>query len=195
MTRISSKAPGLEQGVEFAADQGIAAGAGLEFDQAVDRLLGVGAARGVVGGAVVAFDHGEGAARFEDRPQVLQDGERVRQVFEHETDEDVVEGVRGEGQVEDIGLAEGHVGQVAGGGAGGFQGCQGDVDGGDVGGGAVGGQDYGLGADAAAGLEDAAAGGVVRVMVEEVGEGVGLVEQACLFAGGVAVDVAVGHGR
>ena len=53
-----------------------------------------------------------------------------------------------------------------------------------------------LGADAAARFQHMAAGRVDRVVVQQLGQGLGLVVQPLALAFGVAVDVVVGsHGR
>jgi len=51
----------------------------------------------------------------------------------------------------------------------------------------------GLRANATTGLEDARAGRVGGVVVQQVGEGAGLVEQALRLPGRVAVDVSACH--
>ena len=116
-------------------------------------------------------------------------------MFEHEAQEDVVERIGRERQVEDVRLAQRHVREAGGGdglpglGDGRFR----DVDGGDVRLRTAGGEDDGLGADAAAGLENAAAGGIGGVGMEEFFEGGGLVLQAQGFAWVVSMDVGSGH--
>src|SRR6266516_3424840 len=64
-----------------------------------------------VGRSVVALDHRDGAAGPEQSAQNRQRLDRPGQVFQDETDEDVVERPVGEGQGEDVRLPELHVGQ------------------------------------------------------------------------------------
>jgi hypothetical protein len=121
--------------------------------------------------------------------EVGKDPLGLGEVFENETDEDVVEGgclqrPAGDGQGAGVGLEERHVSVVRDRRdvlAGAVEGGCGDVDRGDVAAGAALSEDCGLGADAAADLEDALAGAVARVVVEELGEAVGLVAQPGVF--------------
>ena len=53
---------------------------------------------------MVALDDGDRAARPQQPAAARQRLDRLRQVLEHEADEDVVERLRREGQVEDVGL-------------------------------------------------------------------------------------------
>ncbi len=75
-------------------------------DQALDRGERVIARRVEQRRTVIAFDDGDRAAGHEELAQLLERRERVPKVFEHETDEDVVEGVRRERQREEVRLHE-----------------------------------------------------------------------------------------
>ena len=148
-----------------------------------------------VGGAVVALDHGEGAARPHDALQRLQRRDRRGQVLQHEAHEHVIEGPIRKRQREQVGALERDVGH-----AGGLRGGRGrgerrlrDVDRGDDRAGTVAGQRHRLRAHAAAGLEHAAAVRVAGVVVQQLDQRGRLVEQSLALAGVVAVDVGSGH--
>jgi len=78
------QAGGAEQRVQPPADQRVAAGGGLELHLRVDRGARRGALGVEVGRAVIALDHGHGAARPDDAGERGERGHRVRQVLEHE---------------------------------------------------------------------------------------------------------------
>jgi hypothetical protein len=65
-----------------------------------------------IGRAVVAFEHGDGAAWLQHLLQGTQGIERACEVLEQEADEYVIEARRREGQGEDVLLAELHVAQA-----------------------------------------------------------------------------------
>ena len=60
---------------------------------------------------VVTFDDGHRATRSEKPAQDRQCDGGLREMLQHETDEDVVEGLGVEGQGEDVGLPELHIGE------------------------------------------------------------------------------------
>jgi hypothetical protein len=105
--------------------------------------------------------------------QRLQRTGGVTEVLQDEADEGVIEARRREGEVEDVGMPEGHIGEARrphppprG-----RQRRLGDVDGGEGGPGAVAGQDDRLGPDPAAHLEHLAARRIDRIGVEQLGQG------------------------
>ena len=59
---------------------------------------------------MIALDDGDRTTGFEDSHQCLECSGRVAQMLQHETHEDVIEVGRYEGQVEDVGAGEGHIG-------------------------------------------------------------------------------------
>jgi len=118
-------------------------------------------------------------------------------MLQNEADEEVVEGFFPEGEAEDVPLEDPDVSEARsrhpplrprGGGPG-------DLEGDDPGPGAIFCEGEGLGADAAARLQDEGARRVGGVGVEEVDEGGGLVLEAGALLRVVAVDVGVGYGR
>jgi hypothetical protein len=62
-----------------------------------------------IGRSVVTFDDSHGAAGAEQSVENHQGLNGSRQVLQHETDEDVIEGLRGERQSEDVRLLEHHI--------------------------------------------------------------------------------------
>jgi len=96
----------LEERVKLAADVGVAAGAALEFDLAADGGVGGGAVGVEVRRAVVAFDDGDRAVGLEVGLEDAEGVDRAGEMLKDEADEDVVERLRLERQVEDVGLLE-----------------------------------------------------------------------------------------
>ena len=106
-------------------------------------------------------------------------------MLQHEADEDVIEAGGSEWQVEDVGTSEGHVGEAR------LphaplrlrQRFLGDVDGGEGRLRAAAGQDGGLCAHPAARLQHQAAGGIVGIDVQQLGQRGGLVGEPGALAG------------
>src|SRR6266516_7579738 len=73
-----------EQRLQLPAEQRVAAGGGLEPDQAVDRRAGMSAVRVEEGRPMVALDHRDSATRPEHSPKPGQRPRRVRQVLKDE---------------------------------------------------------------------------------------------------------------
>lgn len=142
---------------------------------------------------MIALDHRDRAARPEKRVQAPEGEDRVREVFENETDEDVIETLLRKRESEEVALPERDIRDpccpdplfCS------FHGVGRDIDRGYVRPGAVPCEDYRLGADAAAGFEEFSSLRVARVVVEEICQGPGLVREPVGFAGGVPVDIAV----
>jgi hypothetical protein len=184
-----------QQRIDLAADQRVATGLALERDLALDRLAGGGAVGMEVRRPVIALDHRDRAARLE---QALERGKRLDglgEVLEHEADEDMVERTRRERQREDVSLRGLHV-RVPGGahaplGLGRRLG--GEVDGDEVRVRAALCQRHGLRPDAATGFEDARAGGVGRVAVQEFHKRPGLIVQPFALSRVIPVDVGPTH--
>ena len=101
-----------QQRVQPAPDQGVAARAALEVDQALDGPARVAAVGVEVGRAVVALDDRDRPAGPEHSQQRPHRRDRVGQVLQDEADEEVVEVGRREREVEDVGPHEGHVVQA-----------------------------------------------------------------------------------
>jgi hypothetical protein len=96
-TATSANPADVQQRVEPAADQRVAARRALQVDEALDRLV-CGSAVGVeVRRAVVALDDGDGAARLQQGLERLQRALGLGQVLQDEAHEDVVEGGGREG--------------------------------------------------------------------------------------------------
>src|SRR5947209_4077159 len=115
-----------------------------------------------VGRTVVPLDDGDRPPWPEEFPQRGQSLDRMREVPQDETDEDMVEGLRGERQGEDVRLLELHVGETSRVRLGlsfGNGGC-GDVNRDDACARAVAGERYRLGAGTTPGLKDRTAFGV-----------------------------------
>lgn|GEM_PF-6832365 len=134
---------------------------------------------------MIAFDHRDRAARPEKRVQAPEGEARGREVLEHEADEDAIEALLRKREPEEVALPERDIRDPCCPDPlfGPFHGVGRDVDRGDTGTGAVPCEDYCLGADPATGFEDFCALRVARVMVEEIGQGLGLVEEPAGFAG------------
>ena len=144
-----------------------------------------------VGRSVIAFDDREGAAGLQHGAQPREREGGLHQMFEHETHEHVVERRRWKRQLENIGLLELDVAEPRPGDGAprGRERGVGQVDRHEAGAGAPAGQRDGLRAHAAAGLKHAAAGGIVRVAVQQLDESAGLVAKAPPFAPLVSVHV------
>ena len=142
--------------------------------------------------AVIALDDRERATRLQHPPKPRERARRVGQMLEHEADEDMVEGRLGERQVENVGVLELDVVQASqihrpsrsG------ERRRGDVDRDERGAWTPSRERHGLRADAAAGLEHAAALGIFRVAVQEVDQRAGLILEALALAPMVSVNVA-----
>jgi hypothetical protein len=184
------------QRVDLPPDQRVAAGLSLERHLASDRgarPLTVGME---VGGPVIALDDGHRPAGTQQLREQLQRCDGAREVLEHEADEDVVERLRREREVEDVGLAELDVAQPRFVGlAPGLRDRLGrDIDAHETRAGAARRERDGLRADAASGLEHHASVGIGRVAVQQLEQRVGLIGEALVLPGVVAVDV-VAAGR
>ena len=132
---------------------------------------------------MVAFDRGDRAVGFQQPFEVGKRGERIAQVFENETHEDMVEALRLERQVENVGLQEVDIAQPRALDAGlcGFQRQRRNVRRSNPRPRALGRDGYRLRPDAASGLEHVGACGKGGVVVEQLSQGGGLVEQALIF--------------
>ena len=163
----------------------------LGGDEGVPGAAAVGGFGVPKAGAVVAFDDGERAAGAEGAFEFAEGGDGVVEMFEDETDEDVVEGGIGKAEAVDVGLFKrdplkaGGVFKAAGRGEGFF----GDVDAGKDRLRAALQQQAGLGSDAATGLQHLCAGGIGRVGVQDLFQYLGLLVQTLRFACGIAVYV------
>ena len=102
----------VQERIQFPSDQGVAAGAFLQFDLTLNRLVGGLAVGMEKRRAMVAFDDGDRAAGFQQVFQRSQRLDRLREMFQHETNEDVVERFRFERQPENISLLELNVSQA-----------------------------------------------------------------------------------
>ena len=116
-------------------------------------------------------------------------------MLEYEADEHVIERVGREGKRVEVGDVEAHVAKpgAADALAGERHGGRRDIDGHQLALRTPRGQHDGLRTDAAAGFQDALAGGVRGPIVQQVGEGCRLILQPTGLRAGVAVDVAVRH--
>ena len=129
---------------------------------------------------MIAFDDRQAPAWFQDPPKFKKRFLRTGQVFEHETDEDVLEGMVGKGQAGAVGLPEVYRPQAQF-----MQALFGRGQGGrcnihcrNKGPGAASRQDGGLSARAAAGFQHPAAGREAGIVMKKVFERAGLVVQA-----------------
>lgn len=96
-----------EQRIQASPDQGVSAGAPLQFHLALDSGVS-GETVGIKqGGTVVTFDDRDGAAGLEHGPEDLQCPRRLGQVLEHEADKGMVE----RRQREEVGLVRIDVGK------------------------------------------------------------------------------------
>jgi len=137
------------------------------------------------GGTMITLDHGEGATFFQERPELLQRTPGLYEMFQYKTYKDVIETGRFEREMENIPLPECHIGQAL------FQGhllrpgqgVFGNIKGCDLCFRAVFCQDHCLGTDPAAGFKHPGAGRIVRIMMEEIRERLGLVREPLRFAG------------
>src|SRR5437879_2101639 len=93
-----------EQRIQLSADTGIPAGPPLQLHLTRDRPLrdrGVGME---VGGAVISLEHGDTTTGLEQQFHQLQRCDWIGEVFEHETDEYMIEGLCFERQRKQIGV-------------------------------------------------------------------------------------------
>jgi hypothetical protein len=140
------------------------------------------------------------AARLSGWPeQPAEDRQRLdglREVLQHEADEDVVERPGVEGQREDVRLPQLYVGEpgLLDPSPGLGDRLRREVDRDEPGIGAAPAEGDRLGADAAAGLEHRAPAGVGGVVLQQVDERSGLVAQALALTRLIAVDVGLAHG-
>jgi hypothetical protein len=150
-----------------------------------------------VGRTVIPLDDGERAARPEHLLECDQSLDRLRQVLQHEADEDVVEGDRVELQIEDVRLHELHVGKTRSRdlGPGPGYGVGGYIDRHDARMRAVASQRDGLCPDPAPGFEHSAVGRISGLRVKQVNQRSRLIMKAVALSLVVAVDVPAGHGR
>lgn len=134
---------------------------------------------------MIAFDHGDAATGPEHLSEPRQGINRPGQVLQDETDEDVLEGLGGKGQVEDVPLLELHIPQPGGlGPAPGFgDGLRGDIHRREAGIRAPSSQGDRLGADAASGLQHRACGWVGGVGVQQIDQRSGLILQPFVSPG------------
>jgi len=168
-----------EKRVEFPPDQGVPAHLLLENDEPLNRLP----CTGVIGmeecRAVIAFDHRDRPPFFEERAEPFKGLLGIGKVFEHKTEEYVVEAGRAEWQGENIRLPEGHVRYP---GLPGLLFCLGKRLRREIARGydrtrAIPGMDHGLGDDPAASFQNMGAGRIPRVVVKEGCKGLGLVRK------------------
>jgi len=182
---------GGEEGKEPAPDQRIAAGSRLHLDEALDRPSRRGAIRIEERRPVIALDDGDASAGPEARPEARQSPARIRQMFEHEADEDVIEALCGKGQVEDVGplkrgIANSSLARA------GFcarQRFRREIDACELRLGAVPGEGHGLRSHPATGLQHRGAGRIPRAPVEQLGERARLGDEPSRFAAGVTMNI------
>ena len=190
-----SVAGGVKQRIKLAADHGVSAGPSLQFNLAPNRLAGRLTVRMKIDGAVVAFDDGDGAARFQTGFEDLQRPDGPREVFEDKTEKDVVEEGRRIRQMEKVRLFALNVGQTRRGDSSpGFgDGRLGYVHGSDQGARTVLRQGESLSANTATGFENTASRRVGGVGVEQVEQCRGLGLKTPVLPTVVAVDVCFIH--
>lgn len=174
---------------------GVASRAALEFDERRDGFQGIVAMGMHKGGTVIPFNDSQRAARFDETVQRGQRAFRIGEMFEHETDEDVVERRILEAQIKNIAFVKGDVGKARA--IDRFarlrQGRRRDVHRRELRAGTAFREDHRLRADAAAGLQHAAALGIDGIAVEQFVERRSLVLEPHAFARIVAVNVWIGH--
>src|SRR5205809_947828 len=180
-----------EQRIQLSADTGIPAGPPLQLHLTRDRPLrdrGVGME---VGGAVISLEHGDTHTRLEQQFRQRQRCYWIGEVFEHETDEYVIEGLCFERQRKQIGVQKLDIRQAGRRDA--FdrarERCNRMIECDDVRAGTIASETDRLRSGAAADLEDATTGRKLGISMEEAHDRRSLRQQTLALALAVSMDV------